>query len=378
MKNLFYLIAVLCLVACNGKKSGPEIFSGGKPESSMILKYAKGFSVDYFKDYRRVIIYNPWQKGEILDRYYLTNDAEVKTPDDGVRILTPVKSMVSTSCTHYTFLDMLGVTGTLKGICDPKRAYNENIRAAYAEGNLADLGDPFRMNVERCLMLKPEMVMISGYNQYDENVARLSSAGVPVIYNNEWMEESLLARAEWIRFVACFFDKDVLADSLFSLVEENYIQLEKLSKSAKSKNPVILSGDNFRGTWYQPGGRNFTVQLFADAGGDYIYRNDTTTGSIPFSFEQVFHDMKDADVWVGATNGSSLKELLACDERYSLFRPFQIGNVWSYSNRTTSTGGNDYWESAVARPDGLLEDFIKLFHPELLPEHKMIYLKKLN
>ena len=378
MKNLFYLIAVLCLVACNGKKSGPEIFSGGKPESSMTLKYAKGFSVDYFKDYRRVIIYNPWQKGEILDRYYLTNDTEVKTPDDGVRILTPVKSMVSTSCTHYTFLDMLGVTGTLKGICDPKRVYNENIRIAYAEGNLADLGDPFRMNVERCLMLKPEMVMISGYNQYDENVARLSSAGVPVIYNNEWMEESLLARAEWIRFVACFFDKDVLADSLFSLVEENYIQLEKLSKSAKSKNPVILSGDNFRGTWYQPGGRNFTVQLFADAGGDYIYRNDTTTGSIPFSFEQVFHDMKDADVWVGATNGSSLKELLACDERYSLFRPFHIGNVWSYSNRTTSTGGNDYWESAVARPDGLLEDFIKLFHPELLPEHKMIYLKKLN
>lgn len=344
----------------------------------MKLKYAKGFLVDQFDGYRRVTIYNPWRTGAILERYYLTGNPEIKTPDDGKKIITPVKSIVSASSTHYSFLDMLDVTGTLIGICDVKRTYNGKIRSAFEAGQIADLGDPFRINVERCLMLKPELMMFSGYNQYDENVARLRTAGIPVVYNNEWMEQSLLGRAEWIKFIACFYDKDALADSLFNLVETNYSRLRGLAVSAKTRRPVVLSGDNFRGTWYQPGGKSFTAQLFADAGGEYIYSNDTTRGSLPFSFEQVFHDLKDADVWVGATNGASLKELLATDQRYSLFKPFQKGLVFSYTNKTTPDGGNDFWEGAVARPDGLLSDFIKLFHPELMPDHEWIYLKKLK
>jgi len=220
--------------------------------------------------------------------------------------------------------------------------------------------------------------MVTGYNQYDEHVARLSEAGIPIIYNNEWMESTLLARAEWIRFVACFFKKDVLADSLFTKEERTYLKLKKLAASAKTSKPKVLSGDNFRGTWYLPGGKSFSAQLFADAGADYIYKNDTTKGSIPYSFEQVLRDLNDADIWVGATNGKTLAELRKIDKRYSLFKAFRRGQVYAYSNRVMPEGGNDYWESAVACPDKLLSDFVKLFHPELLPDHSWFYLKKMN
>jgi len=378
MKRILYLIVLLCLFSCRTKNTGNVEEFARRPLSSMILKYAKGFSVDFFDGYKRITVYDPWKQGAILERYYLTGNPETDIPDDGKKINTPVNSIVSASSTHYSFLDMLEVTGTLKGICDTKRTYNKKILEALKAGQIADLGDPFRINVERCLMLKPELVMFSAYNQYDENVARLVAAGIPVVYNNEWMEQTLLGRAEWIKFIACFYEKDFLADSLFNIVEANYLGLNRLASSAKTKKPVILSGDNFRGTWYQPGGRSFTAQLFADAGGEYIYKNDTTRGSLPFSFEQVFRDLKDADVWVGATNGKSLKELSLSDQRYTLFKPFREGLVYSYSNRTTPEGGNDFWEGAVARPDGLLGDFIKLFHPELLPEHEMIYIKKLK
>jgi iron complex transport system substrate-binding protein len=345
---------------------------------SMECAYATGFSVDYFKGYKRVIVHSPWEVGEEIARYYLTADSSQETPSDGQRILTPVRTLVTASSTHYAFLELLGELDKVVGLCEVKRVYNPSLRTKCATGRIVDLGDPFRMNVERCLLLKPELIMVSGFNQYDENVNRLMAAGMPVVYNNEWMEADVLGRAEWIRFIACFFDKEALADSLFALTEQRYGQLVKLGASVKGSKPLILSGDNFRGTWYQPGGRNFTARLFVDAGGRYLYTNDTTRGSLPLSFEQVYNDLGQADIWVGATGGTSLQELKALDQRYTLFKAFRQGKVYSYTNRVTPQGGNDFWEGAVAHPDSLLADFLHIFHPDLLPEHTFTYLKQLH
>jgi len=378
IRNLILVLTIILLSACGSQSNKREIKSAAVPDSSMHIKYAKGFSVDYFKDYSCVTLADPWHTGKQFARYYLVRDSLIETPDDGVRIQLPLQTLVTTSCTHYSFLDMLGVIRSVKGVCNAKSAFNPTIRNAFEAGSIVDLGDPFKLEVERCLLLKPQVVMVTGYNQHDENISRLSEAGLRVVYNNEWMESNLLARAEWIRFVASFYEKEALADSLFNEVETNYNRLKELAKSAGSVKPKVLSGDNFRGTWYMPGGRSFTAQLFTDAGADYIYKNDTTTGSIPYPFERVLRDLNDADVWVGATNGSTLADLLKLDERYKLFKPFRNGRVFAYSNRSTPQGGNDYWESAIAYPDRLLADFIKLFHPELLPDYSWFYLKKIN
>lgn len=374
----YLLFSIILLTGCGNKGAENGQTSEAKPDSSLHLKYAKGFSVDYFRGYKRVTLSDPWRRGAVFARYYLIHDSSVQTPGDGVCVQIPLKTLISASCTHYTFLEMLGVSHTLKGVCNAKLAYNPYIRQSFKDSGIVDLGDPFQIEVERCLLLKPQAVMVSGYNNQDEHVTRLSESGIPVVYNNEWMESTLLARAEWIRFVACFYDKEALADSLYQEVENHYLSLKKMAAKAVTPKPRVLSGDNFRGTWYLPGGRSFTAQLFSDAGADYIYKNDTTTGSNPYSFEQVLRDFNDADVWVGATNGATLTGLLKIDERYKLFKPFREAQVYSYSNRVTAEGGNDYWESAVAYPDRLLADFIKLFHPELLPDYSWFYLKKMN
>jgi len=378
MRNLLILFSVILLAGCGNHGSGSRQKSNQVPDSSMTLKYATGFKVDYFKGFSRVTLIDPWKSGAVYARYYLVRDTMVETPDDGIRIHIPIQTLVAASCTHYAFLEMLGETQSVKGVCNASLTYNQNVRKLFKDGDIVDLGDPFQMDVERCLLLKPQAVMVTGLKQQDQHVMRLSEAGIPVIYNNEWMEPNLLARAEWIRFMACFFNKEGMADSLFNQVEGKYLMLKKLALSVKTHKPKVLSGDNFRGTWYIPGGRSFTAQLFEDAGAEYIYKNDTTTGSIPYSFEQVLRDLNDADVWVGATNGRTLDELQKADERYRLFKSFKEGKVYSYSNRVTPEGGNDYWESAVAYPDRLLADFVKLFHPELLPDHSWFYLKKMN
>lgn len=126
-----------------------------------------------------------------------------------------------------------------------------------------------------------------------------------------------------------------------------------------------------------PGGNSYVAKLIIDAGGDYFYKNESSKGSIPLSFEVVLDNMVDADFWFGP-RAASLKELKMMDERYTLFKAFKEGRVYTQDNRVSETGGNDYWESGVARPDVILKDILKIFHPELLPEHELFYYRKLQ
>lgn len=69
--------------------------------------------------------------------------------------------------------------------------------------------------------------------------------------------------------------------------------------------------------------------------------------------------------------------MLAADARYGQFQAFQKGRVFNNNARLSEQGGNDYWERGVMEPDVVLADLIKIFHPELLPEHTLKYFRPL-
>jgi len=238
------------------------------------------------------------------------------------------------------------------------------------------LGDAFNLNVEQTMMLRPQALMTSGFNQNDPNITRISRAGIPVIFNNEWMENTLLGRAEWIRFVGAFFGKEAEADSIFSFIAENYHAIKKLATQVES-HPTVMSGSNFRGTWYMPGGNSFMSRLFADAGASYFYADNTSSGSLPLSVETVIMNFSQTDFWLDS-RFNSIAELLRADPHHALFRPVQIGAVYNFNRRTLPTGANDFWESGVARPDLVLADVIAILHPHILPGHELVYAKRLE
>ena len=43
-----------------------------------------------------------------------------------------------------------------------------------------------------------------------------------------------------------------------------------------------------------------------------------------------------------------------------------------------ASGANDFWESAIARPDLILSDVIAILHPEILPDYQLFYAEKLK
>jgi iron complex transport system substrate-binding protein len=115
----------------------------------------------------------------------------------------------------------------------------------------------------------------------------------------------------------------------------------------------------------------------ADAGADYLWSGDTTSGSMPLSVESVIDRAKEADFWLDPGASRSLSELTGMDERFSVFKAFRVGRVYNNDAKIGPNGGNDYWETGEARPDLALNDFISIFHPELLPSYVRMWYRQL-
>lgn len=381
-----------------------------QPDSIMQLYHAKGFSISYYPSYKRVEVFNPWGGKSAV--YYLYHTAEnaasaesvasatecsacsaenqaveqtveqfveraVACEPGAIAVRIPLQSVALSSCSQVAMLDALNLLPSVKGLCNPHLVYNQRVHEMKKQGRLQDLGDNFSLNAEKVLALRAEAFFKTSYGQFDNKTAFLLESGLPVIEVNEWMEADLLARAEWIRFVAAFFDKEAQADSIYRETLRSYQALKDLAAGDDSEKKAILSGENFRGTWYMPGGRNYMAQLFHDAGGDYYFASDSTSGSLSLNVERVLRDMSQSDVWVGVS-AADMQDLASKDPRYALFSAFKQGEVYAYDRAITPEGGNDFWETAVVHPEYLLSDFVKLLHPQLLPEQQWYYLRKLH
>ena len=375
MKNLFYFLIIVLFCACGAKTPKGEVLV--REGEKLDVRYAKGFDVFYGDNYKIVVVYNPWKEGEMQQIYYLVGNKEVETPNDGLKVVVPVENIAISSCTHVEFLNLLGEINSVAGVCTPHLIYNDDIRKRYADGKIQSLGDAHNVNLEQLVHLRPDIYIAASYNQQDEQAKRLQQSGVKLVFNNEWTEQSLLARAEWIKFVAAFYNKEQLADSIFSGIEKDYIEASRIAQAVENK-PTVMAGGNFKGTWYMPSGASYMGRLFADAGADYFYKNDSSTNaSLALNFETVLGNFHDVDVWLNAPT-TSMSALMQMDERHGLFRAAHEGRVFGFYARTLPDGANDFWESAVARPDLVLKDLIWALHPQLLPDYEPTYIIKVE
>ena len=368
------LLVLATITSCTSRHVAPQEFSG----ETVNLSYAKGFSIIHTDSFTVVTVNHPWKPGEIYARYYLVKDKSTSTPSDGATIQIPIKSMMVNSATHLGFLEMLGSLDKIKGVCNASYIYNPTILREVNAGQVQDLGDSYNLDIERLLLLQPQVVMTTAYNAEDENTKRLRQSGLNVIYNIEWQEPSILGRTEWIKFIGAFLDKEQMADSLFQSISDNYEELKyEVAQHRDLNQPTIFSGQDYRGTWSLPGGNSYSAQLFRDAGAAYPYANDSSAVSISSTIEEAMIKFSKNDIWVGVQE-NSLEELAQRDSRYTLFDAYKNGNVYNTNKRINATGGNDYWEGAVARPDLLLKDMVKICHPELLPDYELTYMNQLQ
>jgi iron complex transport system substrate-binding protein len=342
---------------------------------------AKGFSVEYHNNYKIITINNPWKEAKTGFKYVLVQcgTPAPKNIKDSELITVPVNSVVALSTTHLPHLAKLGVVDKLIGVSDTKIVNTSEVVEKIKAGKIANVGSNASVNIEKILELNPELITTYGTgNAETDSYPKLLEAGLKVVINAEYLEDSPLGRSEWLKFTALFFNQEKEAELIFGEVAKKYEEIAAKVKIVKER-PTAFVGFNFKGTWYMPGGNSYAAKYLEDAGANYLWSNDKSSGSLPLSFEAIIERANNADFWLNFSQKWKQKqEILAEDSRYGDFKAVKSGNLYNNNLRVNENGGNDYWEGGISNPDVVLSDLIKIFHPEILPNHKLVFYRRVN
>ena len=347
------------------------------------LQYAEHFSVEYFKHYKVVTVSAPWPGAEEAVRYVLV---QCGTPDpqgyEGAqRIEIPVRRLAVMSTTQLPHLELLDALDRLVAISDIEMVHSQAAHERFAAGALAEIGHGAGVNLELVLELETDLVMTvaAAQSQYNAHPV-LQQAGAAVAINAEYTEPSLLGRSEWLKFTAAFFNAEAAAQKHFAHIAAQYRKAAALTRHiAPGDRPTVYGGSLWRDTWHVSGGRSYAAQLIAAAGGRYLWRDNESRQSLPLDFEAVYAVAHDADFWFTMRNEwHDRAGAVAADERYGDFAAFKNGQVYNANARLSAQGGNDYWESGIVEPHLILADYIKILHPDILPDHALKYYKRLD
>ena len=368
------------LVSCKGGSTAA--FN----EEDIDLRYARLLTLKQGDGYIVAEVKDPWKEapsnsplqgeGRLLHRYILVpRDAEVpKNLPQGELVRTPLQKTIVYTSVHTGLIDELGGYDAIKGVCDKEYMYLDKIQADVASGKITDCGLGTNPDLEKIIDLNPDAILLSPFENAG-SYGKLGKLGIPIIECADYMENSALGRAEWMRFYGLLLGKEKEAESLFRAVEDDYNATKALVGDIKDK-PTVVTEKKYGSTWYVAGANSTVGGLLADAGADYIFSDEPASGSVPYSPEVVFDRAQQADIWMFKYNQAvdiTSQQLASEWGNYGKMKAFTTGNVYQCNLSLVP-----YYEEAPFHPNILLKEYVKILHPDVLKDYELRYYKKLK
>lgn len=376
LPKMIFVLPFFLLIGCK-KKESSEIVKTETEKNS--IEYASGLSIIKHEGYSVVTVSDPWPDAHTKFTYVL-KEKEAKVPDSLQKYTTikvPLESIVVTSTTNIPFLEMLEVENKLVGFPHTDYISSEKTRALIDKGAVKNVGQNEKLNVEQLIELSPDLIVTFGVDNNNAMLDNLKKSGLNVLIQADWMEQSPLGKAEWIKLYGALFGKEEQAKELFDKIVLSYDQAKKLV-TGKPATSSVLYGSMYEDIWYVAKGNSWVAQFMKDAQANYLWADLKGTGSEGLSFEKVLVKAKTANFWIASGSFKSLDEFGKINPHYAEFDAFKSKNVYTFEGKVGATGGTVYYELAPSRPDLVLKDYIKIFHPELLPSYEFTFASKLN
>lgn len=373
--TILFFLSIFMTLSCHAPKSEEEIELAKLP-----LDYAIGFEVYQGKGFKIIEVNKAYPGEHKPFRYLIKENGNQNLPDgefDAV-ISFPIQKLILTSTTQIPHLDYLGETDKLIAFPNLTLISSDKARARIDKGLVTDLGSGAQANIEKIIELDPDWIMISTLGEDLRNLDIFKTAKIPAVINGEYVEQHPLGRAEWIKFTGALLGKWDEALEIFEGIKSDYENASQLVTKDLSAKPSIMAGVMYKDIWYVPGAESWGAQLLQAAGGQYLFEDQKGTGSVQVSYEYVLNKAIDADFWLGASDFKSLKEMGESEPRYKSFKAFQSGGIYTYTLKKGATGGIEYFELGYLRPDLILQDLIKILHPELLPDYQLYFYTQLE
>ena len=376
MKQLTHILILCAILWCTCSCTS----SGNIDDYNMAVytpTYATGFHIVGAEGKQSTIIRvtNPWQSADEVETMLFIARGGEKAPNGfrGQVLQGDAKRVVCMSSSHIAMLDAIGAVESVVGVSGKNFITNPYVVAN--QRTIADVGYDGNMNFELLIAQQPDIVLLYGVTGACTMESKLDELGIPYIYVGEYVEEDPLGKAEWLIALAEIVGLRQQGQTYFSELPQRYEHLKSLAASAQTPAPRVMLNTPYADSWFMPSSTSYIARLIADAGGDYIYKRNTSNHSLPIDMEDAALLTTQADVWINVGNVNSVADLCRQFPKFAQMPCVQRGEVYNCDKRRVLGGGNDYWESGVVHPDVILRDLIKIFHPELVSEEFVYYRK---
>lgn len=377
MKKIFcFVVITACLYACDNhrntdkKYNADELFAQHdsvlahcqEQTDTISIRYAKGLRVEYREDGVHVHISNPDPK------------ARMKGEEEFV-VTAPSRRFICTTALQLGNFEVLALEDRIVGMNTLRHLFSPRMKEQLRSGQTQSIGKEGNFDVETVIAQRPDYIFVSASKH--GGFEALRESGIPLIPHHGYKETDPLGQAEWIKLVGLLTGETRRANAVFADIERKYLQLKaEVAAATKDTLPTVISGRQLREGWYVVGGRSYMAQIFRDAGADYVMQDSEESGGESLDFETVYARGIHAQWW--QTDGSfdgdfTLADLAAEDERYATMDAFKTHRVIFCNLQQTP-----YRELAGVQPHYLLADFVKAFHPQLLPNYTPRYYKTLK
>ena len=288
----------------------------------------------------------------------------------------PFKKVILLNASLVGYFSELNLEQKIIGISSPEYVYSKKVQQLIKEGKIENVGNEQKYNVEKIIALKPDAVFTNYIASFENTYDLIKKNGIEIIFLNEYLEQEPLGKSKYLSVFGKLFKNEKKAASKIAQIEKSYDSLKVLAQKATNK-PVVLSNEMYGNQWFMPGGKSNLAQFVLDANATYINGDNAETKAIPMSFEEVFVKAENTEYWVNVGNHAYKKELLQINPNYTKLPVYNYGKLYTINGKEVGKS-NDYFESGVVRADLILKDYIKIFHPELLPNYQLTYLKELK
>ena len=361
---------VVVLTACQGGNQSVSL-----EEHEIELKYATMLAMREGNGYIAAEFKNPWDSTKVLHRYVLVpKDQELPSNlPEGDIIRTPLSHLLCYVSVHASLFNELNVLDAISGLGDAKYIYVDKLQEGLKNGKIKDVGVSKTFDIEKIIDLNPDAVILSAMED-QSSYSKLFSLGIPVVECADYMETGPLERAEWMKFYGILVGKRAEADSIFAKIDKEYTDLKELVKDKENK-PTVLDGKKLNSTWYVAGIESTVGRIITDAGGNYVFSDETSNGSVPYSPEAVLARGADADIWMLKyynENTLTYKDVADDWKGYTQLKAFKNKQVYGVNLDEVP-----FYMDTPFHPEVLLKEYIRIFHPDVLPDQSLYYYKPL-
>lgn len=356
------IFSLLCLASCQGggsSNSDGDVAAEAFTDTVYSPKYASGFCITALPDAGEdggltlITVRNPWQGAEDVETHFMIQ------PD------RYPKRIVAMSSTHVAMLEAIGAADRIVGVSG--KDYIASPEVSRRSDDIVDVGYEGNVDYEALVGARPDLVLLYAVSGPSTMEGKLDELGIPYLYIGDYLEESPLGKAEWMIALGAITGHLHQAMESFTPVEQNYVTLANMVESFGSNHrPKVMLNLPEADGWFLPSTDTYMARLIADAGGEYLFKDNSGNKSVAIDMERGYTLLSKADVWLNAGTASEISEIERLAPRLMDTPAATRGNVWNNNRLLTPGGGNAFFETGAVRPDVVLSDLVIILHPELM------------